>query len=242
MFYTETFRPRYSELDRSGLMFYDALLGVLENAAGHHSENSGDFVMENHAKGISWILVEWRVRLARRPHGGDCLNVRTWVRGKANSSVVYRDFIVSDADGAEIVRAEAKFVLMDMTALRLTRIGEERFLAYRPEEELVFESDAPRLRPLEEYETERILNLRKSDFDINCHVHNTKYMDFVAEAIPGSLPEDGIAEFRLACLKPIVEQDGIVLNYAGRENAHFAAIRAGGNVCALCELIKRQAD
>ncbi len=245
MFYTEEFRPRYSELDRHGSLKYEAIVAVLENAAGHHSESADDDMLTNRSKGVSWILAEWRVSIARRPASTDTMRVRTWVRGRANSSLIYRDLIMTDAGGEELVRAEAKFVLMDLSTGRLTRVGEERFLSYGAETETVFSEDAPKLRALEEYDRSVTMELRESDIDINGHVHNTKYMELVYEVLCRAYgarvfdQADGIAAFRLCCRHPLLPGGTVELCAGETDGAFHVLIGSNGTECALCELIKR---
>lgn len=83
-----------------------------------------------HKSGIAWFLTEWHVKILHRPENGEILNITTWVRGKAPASIVYRDFILKDEDGVDVIRAEAKFALLDLIASRLTRINEELLAAY----------------------------------------------------------------------------------------------------------------
>ena len=49
---------------------------------------------------------------------------------KAPASAVYRDFLLTDETGAEVIRAEAKFALFDLATSRLTRISEELLGSY----------------------------------------------------------------------------------------------------------------
>lgn len=236
MFYEESSRPAYSDLDRDGLMTHQALLSVFEKAAGHHSELAADDMMTGREKGVSWILAEWRVAVSRRPGGQDVLNVRTWTRGRGNTAVVYRDLVMTDAAGEELARAEAKFVLMDITTGRLTRVSDELIAAYGPEQELVFDSDAPRLRPLEHYSSEKPFALRRSDIDINGHVHNTKYMDLMIEALPEYPRLGGVKAFRFCCLKSVKEGDAVVLCCEETPGAYYTAVMTEAGCCAAAEL------
>ena len=180
MFYKEIYNPRPSDYNRNGKLSYEAILQLLENAAGNHSANSGDSIADANKNGIAWILTEWRVQILHRPENGESLNITTWVRGKAPASAVYRDFLLTDENGTELIRAEAKFALFDLATSRLTRISEELFGSYQPEDKTVFE-DAQRLCAPSEYTSETELKLRRSDIDFNGHVHNTRYVDLAMD-------------------------------------------------------------
>ena len=245
MYYKETIRPRYSELDRNAMLDYGAILAVLEYAAGHHSESAHDDMLTNHSRGVSWILAEWRVQIARRPSSTDTMHVRTWVRGRPNSALIYRDLVMTDDSGDELLRAEAKFVMMDLETGRLTRVGEERFLSYGVENEKLFDEELPKLLPLESYEHSVQIELRAGDFDINRHVHNTRFMDLVFEALARTCEgvaeaPDGIAAFRLSCKRPLPLGSGAVTAETCRTGTGYGVlIRSEGEVCALAELAAR---
>ena len=46
MFYKEKCKPRPSDYNRNGKLSYEAILQILENAAGNHSANMGDSIAE----------------------------------------------------------------------------------------------------------------------------------------------------------------------------------------------------
>ena len=127
MYYKEIYQPRISDYDRNGKLYYESILQILETAGSHHSDTVGDSVIEGSQSGIAWILTEWRVQVLRRTDSKEKLQITTWVRGKAPASAVYRDFLLTDENGTEVIRAEAKFALFDLTTSRLTRISEELF-------------------------------------------------------------------------------------------------------------------
>lgn len=209
MIYQKTYISRPSDFGRYGNLSYEAILQILESAASEHSSNSGDSLADANKNGIAWILTEWRVKISRRPENGETLHIATWVRGKAPASIVYRDFLVKDRNGAEIIRAEAKFVLYDLRTERLTRISEELFSSYQPENMTIFEENA-RLRAPSEYITEKSIPLRRSDIDFNGHVHNTRYIDLAMETVSqADFEKDSFSEIRIAYSKPLKENDSV---------------------------------
>lgn len=108
------YQPRISDYDRNGKLSYKAILQILETAGSHHSDTVGDSAIEGSQSGIAWILTERRVQALRRTGSNEKLHVSTWVRGKASASTVFRDFILTDKNGNEVMRVEAKFALLDL--------------------------------------------------------------------------------------------------------------------------------
>ena len=236
MFYKEICKPRPSDYNRNGRLSYEAILQILENAAGNHSANSGDSIADANKNGIAWILTEWRVQIIHRPENGESLNLTTWVRGKAPASAVYRDFLLTDENGTEVIRAEAKFALFDLATSRLTRISEELFGSYHPEEKTVFE-DSQRLRAPSEYTLETELQLRRSDIDFNGHVHNTRYVDLALEALPNEIfVNDDFSELHILYYKPVLEHSAVKAQYHADGLSHLVTIYADNVGCSLVEL------
>ena len=236
MFFKEVYQPRISDYDRSGKLSYEAILQVLENVASNHSASAGDSVADANKSGIAWVLTEWRVKILRRPENEEALDITTWVRGKAPASIVYRDFILNNKDGVEIIRAEAKFALLDLTTSRLTRINEELFDAYCPEEQTVFENIS-RLRAPSEYTAECELALRRSDIDFNGHVHNTKYVDFALQALPQNIFDaDSITDIQVVYTKPVKYSDNVRLKYLETEEGHIVSVTVDGSTYAVIKM------
>ena len=235
MYYKEIYQPRISDYDRNGKLYYESILQILETAGSHHSDTVGDSVIEGSQCGIAWILTEWRVQILRRTDSKEKLQITTWVRGKAPASAVYRDFLLTDETGAEVIRAEAKFALFDLTTSRLTRISEELFASYQPEDKTVFE-DAQRLRAPSEYVSETEMKLRRSDIDFNGHVHNTRYVDLAMEALPNEIfASDDFTDIHILYAKPVVERAVVKAKYVFKDSAYLVAVYADDIYCALVE-------
>ena len=235
MYYKEIYQPRISDYDRNGKLYYESILQILETAGSHHSDTVGDSVIEGSQSGIAWILTEWRVQILRRTDSKEKLQITTWVRGKAPASAVYRDFLLTDENGTEVIRAEAKFALFDLTTSRLTRISEELFGSYQPEDKTVFE-DAQRLCAPSEYTSETELKLRRSDIDFNGHVHNTRYVDLAMEALPNEIfVSDDFTDIHVLYAKPVMERAVVKANYVFKDSAYLVAVYADDIYCALVE-------
>ena len=237
MFYKEICKPRPSDYNRNGKLSYEAILQILENVAGNHSANFGDSIADASKNGIAWILTEWQVKILRRPRNGECLNITTWVRGKAPASTAFRDFIVTDNDDIEVIRADAKFALIDLKTSKLTRISEKLFASYQPEDKEIFEF-SQRLRTPTEYSAETEIKLRRSDIDFNGHVHNTRYIDFALQALPkDSFDRDSFTKIRISYKKPVTENNAVMLKYNSQETKKTVGIYGDGILCCLVEFM-----
>ena len=238
MFYKENYQPRISDYDRNGKLSYEAILQILESAGSHHSDSAGDSVIKGSQNGIAWILTDWRVEIIYRTDSKEKLYITTWVRGKAPASMVFRNFILTDSNGNEVIRAEAKFALLDLSTGRLTRISEALLESYQPENKTVFDTATQRLHAPTEFDDEQIITLRRSDIDFNGHVHNTRYMDFALEILPEAFyRNNNVAEIHIVYMKPLKESSAVTVKCSNAENKYRICIYSEDVLCTLCEFV-----
>ncbi len=238
MIYTEIYQPRISDYDRNGKLSYEAILQILETAGSHHSNSVGDHVIEGSQRGIAWILSAWRVQILHRTNSKENLYIATWAHGKAPASVVYRDFVLSDQNGNEMIRAEAKFALLDLASGRLTRITEDLFASYQPEDKIIFDTSTPKLQIPEEFDSEQMITLRRSDIDFNGHVHNTRYLDFAMEVLPEAIHGiHDVSEIHINYRKPVKEGSMITVKRTTTETSHIVCIYSNTELCTLIEIL-----
>lgn len=237
MFFTEEYLPRLDDYDRAGRLSYEAILQILENIGAHHAMRVSDSVA---AGGVAWMLLDWRVAVTRRPAPFVPLRLRTWSRGKASAVTTDRDFLVTDGEGQEFLRATARFALVDVRAQKMVRISDELTRAYEPEAERVFPDDAPRLREPEAYDVVLPVALRRSDIDYNGHVHNTRYISLALEALPeAAYRADDFRLLRIVYRAPVRADSRPEIRRAAAEDGwRFTIAAADGTVCTLMELRK----
>ncbi len=237
MFFKEEVRPRISDFDRNGSFSYEAMLQILETAGSHHSDSVHDNVIAGSQSGIAWILVEWRIKIHSLPSSTDLLKITTWLRGKAPAAMAHREFIVTNADDVLLFEAEAISVLLDTARGRMTRISEELFTAYGPEDRKIFADTPARLHAPETVLFAHPLALRHSDIDFNGHIHNTRYIDIALEALPPYVRASAsFSEIRIVYTKAIKETDEVVANYSMLNDAHVITVMGNNAPYTIIEL------
>ena len=230
MIFEETVSVRMSDCDRTGKLSYEGILQVLETAGSHHSDAVGDNMVDSSRAGIAWIIADWRVAISRRPETGESLHIATWVRGKAPSSVLFREFRVTDSDDRDLIRGEARLTLVNTETGRIIRITQDRLDTYGAEADRIFPDEMPRLWAPETWDREQPLSLRHSDIDYNGHVHNTRYVSLAQET------QDSIREYQGLSVHygtPILEGSTVTLRSAGAADGEMVGLCAGDKLCAL---------
>lgn len=236
MYYIEKVRPRISDIDRFGRLSYTALLHLMENTGSHQADLVNDSILDGSISGIAWVLTEWRVHIDKLPSDLGELEIKTWGRGKAPSSIVFRGFTISK-NGEIVVRADSKFALVDLKSGRLTKITPEALEAYKPETEMPFDCELPRLREPKIYESEISLKLRKSDIDFNNHMHNAQYLGLALEAVEDEICQNGIFhDIRIVYRKPLTSECNAIIKCHKEDCKYTVGIYDGENLCSIVEL------
>jgi medium-chain acyl-[acyl-carrier-protein] hydrolase len=131
--------------------------------------------------GLTWVLVREQFELDRPITVGDLIDVETWPSGIARRAAL-RDFRIIDA-GKEVGRALTTWLALDVATRRpvnLTNVLPAEFHAETPH---VLPVNAAAIAPVDIALVEQNFNVRYSDIDINLHVTNASYVEWLVEAV-----------------------------------------------------------
>lgn len=185
------FEIGFRDVGLSNKLTNHALLGFLEDTAGMHSNQVGYGLNNIEKTGLTWVLLNWKVKVLSRPLYGESIIVKTWARDSAKF-YTFRDFEVYNIKNELVAIASTKWVLMNAKAMSLTKISEDLISLYHPEPKCVFEGE-PEINKLDiPSESTYMLPyvVQRKDIDINKHVHNVAYLDFAYEILPEDVYEN----------------------------------------------------
>lgn len=168
-------KVRYSEVDKDGYLSLEAMMNYFQDCSSFHSEELGvgiDFLKE---KNVTWMLIAWHVQVFRRPSLGEEITIGTWphtfrhIKGG-------RNFVLIDATGNTIARADSDWVLFDTKQERITKVPKEISEAYTIEEALDM-GEFRKIKGMDEgmKECDKII-VSPFFLDTNGHVNNVKYI------------------------------------------------------------------
>ena len=188
MIYKKQFEIGLKDIGKNNEITNTALLERLENIAAYHSDSAGYGVNTVEQTKVTWVLLEWKLQVIKRPKYGQNLNVCTWGRCM-KKAFTYRDFEIRDKENNLCVIGTSKWVLVDINTNRIVRLDEQLIEDYEPEEKSVFDEELTKLKVPEKFESEYIYKVARRDIDLNGHMHNLYYLDLAYEALPQEVYE-----------------------------------------------------
>ena len=158
-------------------------MDLAQEAAGLHAVELGfgyeDLIKNNTA----WILSRVNIKFVDTPLWRDDVTLTTWHKG-ANRLFFLRDFIMTDKDGKERVKATTSWLVLNLETRRLVRdpmLMEEGTVCT----ENVIETPADKVQMPKDVPVELVLEhaVAYSDVDMNNHTNNAMYMQWAMDAV-----------------------------------------------------------
>ena len=220
------------EVNRKLLMTNRAIIVSFENTASFQSDSIHYGILNIPQTLLTWFVIDWKVRVIRRPLYGEELTIRTWGRDAARS-FSYRDFEIYVNDEL-CVQATSKWALLNVATRSFESVTPELLQRYGNEDSLstFAERELEHMKVLDEYDSRTPIVIRKSDLDFNGHVNNVKYFDFLIDY--ANAPE--YDDFRITYRKEIRKEDQVYLCHSRISNRDlYAIIDAEGQVRTIIE-------
>jgi acyl-ACP thioesterase len=187
-----SFKIRTYECGADGLATMPSICNYLQEAASIHASELGfsksDF--DHSGENISWVLTRLVVNMEEYPKWGDEVTIETFPRG-GRKIAAWRDFEIKDGKGTILGVATSEWMIIDLTARKTVAVPQAVLsciddsvvpvLGTNPFSKLRF--------PNECAEAAFSSRAQKSHIDLNGHVNNVRYIEWMLEPCPYSRPK-----------------------------------------------------
>ena len=173
--YTYNKKVLFSDVDATRKMSFGSLMDAMQDCVNINSESVGrgiDYMLEHKR---TWFAIGWNIEIRRIPKMFEEISVKTWAYEFA-TSIGYRNVIVTDENGEDIVCADSMWTLMDMETKHPVRIEEEDAKGYEIRPRYPMERCGRKIRLPKEFEVVDTVVVPKADIDYNGHMSNAKYI------------------------------------------------------------------
>lgn len=172
-----------------------AFMNLAQEAAGQHAVYLGfgydDLIVSNTA----WILSRLNIKFLDTPLWRDEITLTTWHKG-LNRLFYIRDFVLTDKDGKERVKATTSWLVMNLENRRLVRDPKLVDMDGICTDDAI-ETPADKVQMPKDVEAEYVMDHRVSysDVDTNGHTNNAMYMQWAMDTV----------EYEIASTRPVNE-------------------------------------
>lgn len=182
-FWQDSFLVREFEVDTDGFALISVIANHMQHTAGVHAAALGYSMQALLEQQTAWILNRFTFHIHRYPRAGETIHMETWPSG-ADRMLAYRDFELFDDEGALVLAGRTAWLILDLVRRRPMGTSEEILelgKLYERKARVEGVSRMPRIQT--EPVREVLIPVRRSDLDINRHVNNVKYLEWVLETI-----------------------------------------------------------
>ena len=208
-----------------------SICNYLQEAASIHAGELGfsksDF--DHSGENISWVLTRLIVNMEAYPKWGDEVIVETFPRG-GRRIAAWRDFEIKNSDGTVLGVATSEWMIIDLTARKTVAIPQNVLsciddsfvpvLGTNPFSKLRFPNECPA--------PAFSSRAQKSHIDLNGHVNNVRYIEWMLEPCTSPRPKKMEIVFRGEAfaedevnVSVIAEDDGLLHRVFSNEGKDY---------------------
>ena len=184
---------------------------------------------------LVWIITEYDIDVIRLPRFSEEITIETEALSY-NRLFCYRRFTIYDESGQAIIQMLATFALMDRDSRKVHSVNPEIVASYQSEfsKKII---RGPKYTDLDN-PTSKDYHVRFYDLDMNGHVNNSKYLDWVFEVMGADFLMDHIPQkINLKYVKEVRPGGMITSSYEldGLQSCHQVTSQGVVNAQALIQ-------
>ncbi len=181
--YTYNKKILFSDIDAGSRMSVGGIMNSMQDCVNINSESIGKGIDYLMTTGRTWFAINWYIEIKRRPKMFEDVVVKTWPYD-FTSTMGYRNVVITDEAGEDIIAADSIWTLVDLETGRPTKIGEEDSKGYDVEEKYPIENPGRKIKLPAEFELIDTVKVKKSEIDYNGHMSNGEYIKLADNYMP----------------------------------------------------------
>ncbi|WP_299110013.1 acyl-ACP thioesterase domain-containing protein [uncultured Winogradskyella sp.] len=189
-YFDQQFELRYFEMNKLGLATPTIMLGLLEETAADHCYAIDHSIFDLFKMNVGWVLVSGVLQMDRYPSYKEKITIRTWL-SSYSSIKGYRENIIFDENQNIIGRAKGLWVFFDIEKRKPIPIFntiKEQWSFFNTSS---IEHDIKKkINAVDSAHYTKQFTVHRFDTDMNKHVNNIRYLQWVIESIPEDIVEN----------------------------------------------------
>jgi medium-chain acyl-[acyl-carrier-protein] hydrolase len=207
--YEQDYRVRSYEVDARGRLSLLSLFNYLQAAASAHASHLKVSVQDLMPNGCTWVLSRLALKIGPLPGAEAVIRIRTWPSGYQRLFAL-RDFEILGPSGHALGAAVSAWLVIDTSRRKPVRIGPFLEKLNPLENRHAWRYALDKLPAGQTMQPPRRFTVRYRDLDINGHVNNATFVEWVLESVPdGYLNERNLAFIEINYLSEALAADTI---------------------------------
>lgn len=176
------YRLRGSDFDTFSRMMPSAVLDLFQDAACQHAEELHVGFEELLQKGRLWVLTRVKFQILENVSPYTAVRVKTWPL-KPNRFSYRREYLIEDRNGKPLIKGSSDWVVIDCNERKMVSAPDLYPFTEGFCEEKMFEEKIRKVSDFEGSGEPYTVRTAFCDLDRNGHVNNTKYANFIMNAL-----------------------------------------------------------
>lgn len=181
--HTESFKIRASEAGTDGTATLPALCSLLQETAGNNALDLNFDISQLQEKDLTWVLHRMHIKIHKYPAWREEIQIKTWPSA-GDALRTYRDYKVMDKNGEELGVCLSYWMMLNMKTRRPVRIPKELLELRLSSPGHTLKVKTNKILPPGNPTAEKSFRVRKADLDMNNHLNNARYVDWLIETLP----------------------------------------------------------
>ncbi|MDC7124032.1 MAG: thioesterase [Spirochaetales bacterium] len=240
--YTENIQIRNYHTAPDNKAHIPPLFQFMYEIAGDHGIEQELTIQDMQKDGLSWMLSRMNVEFTRIPSFSEKIKLTTWPTG-ARGLYSCRDFIMTDNDDNELLRATSAWVTIDFERRRVVRLP-QKVLDIHPDpdaaERMIIDNFRGKIQEPENPVIVDNFAATYSTLDANNHVTAPVYVRWLLDALPAEFFNNkNIRKFEIIHKAEILPGSLSKVEYSisGNEIIHAIRPSSGGVVNCLAKSV-----
>lgn len=231
--YSFKMRLRASDFDCNRQIKPSAILDLFQEAAGAHAKELGIGFEDILERGLLWVITKEKFEVLKSPQMHSEVVVHTWPL-EPSRVTFEREYLVESTDGEVLVKGTSEWVIVSAEKRKIVPVKDlyplESYVADK-----MFEGKFVKALDFTDANIENKVTPSFCDLDMNRHVNNIKYADYVLNTI--DLKGRSITFFQLDFHKEVKKDDEICLLVAdGGEQILAKGLNSAGEKMFCAEI------
>lgn len=180
--FVEKIYIKNSDVDMHDRWKYSSILDVIQEISSHHMSTIRSDNSELIKTNLAWVIARAKVEMTRIPSSEELITVKTWV-SKPIKFIYPRYTLFEDAEGVEIGKAVELWSIIDVKTHQVILAPEGKINYFKTDENALIPLTLPSSLNMGDLDKQTYYKSVYCDIDLNQHVNNTKYFDWIFNII-----------------------------------------------------------